>query len=80
MSAAEILERIRGLPPEEQRDLVDLIMEEFGDASESIGSELTPEQLAELERRAEQALAHPERGRPFDDVFREIEDRFRSAK
>ena len=80
MSAAEILERIRGLPPEEQRDLVELIVQEFSDRGETSHTDLSPEQVAELDRRAEEALAHPERCRPFDEVFREIEGRFRAAK
>jgi len=80
MSAAEILERIRNLPREEQRDLVEQIVQEFSNMHEVSEPTLSPEQIAELDRRAEQALAHPERCRPFDDVFREIEGRFRDGR
>jgi len=74
MSALEILEQIRRLPPPERFEVVERIQEEFGDADD----ELTPEQVAELDRRAERALAHPERCRPLDDVVAELEMRFRA--
>jgi hypothetical protein len=41
---------------------------------------LSPEQIAELDRRAERALAHPERCRPLDDVVADIEKRFRVSR
>jgi len=50
MSAVEIPEQIRRLPPE---------------------------QVTELERRAAEARAHPENGRPMEDVFADIEKPYR---
>ena len=42
--------------------------------------ELSPEQIAELDRRAEEALKHPERCRPLEDVVGDIERKFRATK
>jgi putative addiction module component (TIGR02574 family) len=38
--------------------------------------ELTSEQIEELDRRAEDALKNPGRGKPIKEVFAEIEKRF----
>lgn len=74
MSAAQVLEQIEKLPLEEQRDVFEQLRERFDDFND----ELTPEQIAELDRRAERALAHPERCRPLDEVVADIEQRFRA--
>lgn len=74
MSATEILVQIRQLPPQEQREVFERLREEFDNV------ELTPEQIAELDRRAEEALQHPERCRPLEDVVADIESRFRAAQ
>jgi putative addiction module component (TIGR02574 family) len=71
MSAAQVLEQIDKLPLEEQREVFEQLRDRFDD-------ELTPEQIAELERRAAEARAHPERCRPMEDVFADIEKRFKS--
>lgn len=75
MSAAQaqVLEQLDQLPFEEQREVLDHLREKFDDA-------LTAEQIAELDRRAERALAHPERCRPLDDVVADIEKRFRATR
>ena len=73
MSATEVLEQVDKLPFEEQREVFEQLRERFDD-------ELTPEQVAELDRRAERALAHPERCRPLDDVVADIEKRFRATR
>ena len=64
MSAAEILEQIRRLPPAEQHELAEKILIEFWE----VDDELTPEQVAELERRAEAALKNPGRGTPWEQL------------
>jgi hypothetical protein len=76
MSATEILEELRRMPEPQRRELVETIELEFGDTD----SELTAEQIAELDRRAERALAHPELCRPLDDVVADIEKRFRATR
>ena len=67
------MEQVNRLPFEEQREVFEQLREKFDD-------ELTPEQIAELDRRAERALAHPERCRPLDDVVADIEKRFRNRR
>jgi len=74
MSATEILAQIRQLPLQEQREVFERLRDEFDD------EELTPEQIAELDRRAEEALKHPERCRPLEDVVADIERRFRATQ
>jgi hypothetical protein len=73
MSATQVLEQLEKLPFEEQREVFKQLREKFDD-------ELTPEQIAELDRRAERALAHPERCRPLEDVVADIEKRFRAKR
>jgi hypothetical protein len=76
MSRAEILEELRRMPEPERRELVETIEMEFG----AFDDKLTPAQIAELDRRAERALAHPESCRPLDEVVADIENRFRAKQ
>ncbi len=62
MSAAEILEQIEQLPPAEQQIVAEKVLEIYGDF------ELTAEQAAELDRRAEDALKNPGRGIPWEQL------------
>ncbi len=75
MSAAQIqvLEQLDRLPFEEQREVFEQLRDKFDDR-------LTPEQTAELDRRAERALAHPERCRPLDEVVADLEKQFRAGR
>jgi putative addiction module component (TIGR02574 family) len=73
MSATRVLEQIHKLPFEEQYKVFESLRDEFD-------PELTPEQAAELERRAEDALNNPGRGKPVEQVFAEIEERLRAKK
>jgi len=76
MSAAEILEELRRMPEAERRELVETIELEFGD----INNELAPEQVKELELRAEELRQHPERGIPWEMVQAELEERLKFRK
>jgi len=64
MSATEVVEQFRKLSVEEQRKAFGQICE----VVDEFDSELTPEQIAELDRRAEDALKHPGRGTPWEQV------------
>ncbi len=76
MSAAQVLEQIEQLPVDEQRE----VFEQLRDRFDEFDNELTPEQIAELDRRAERALAHPERCRPLEEVVADIEKRYRAKQ
>ena len=67
MSAAEVVEQFRKLPTEEQREVFERIRDVFHDFDD----DLTLEQIAELERRAEDALKHPGRGTPWEQLREE---------
>jgi len=72
MSATEILDQIRRLPPQEQREVFERIRDEFSD----LDDELTPEQAAELERRAEEFRKNPNDGIPWEQVRDAARKRF----
>jgi putative addiction module component (TIGR02574 family) len=72
MSKMEILEELRRMPKAERRELVETIDLEFGDFND----ELTPEQAAELERRAEEFRKNPQAGIPWEQVRDNARKRF----
>ena len=72
MSATEILEEMRRMPETERRELVETIEMEFCDFDD----ELTPEQIAELERRAEEFRKNPQSGIPWEQVQENARKRF----
>jgi putative addiction module component (TIGR02574 family) len=80
MSAAELLEKAKALPIEEQAELLNQLEENLAEEGYSLDSDLTPEQVAELDRQAERALSNPEQCRPLEDVISEIEERPRTSK
>ena len=69
MSATQVLEQIRKLSFEEQYEVFEQLRNDFD-------PELTPEQVAELERRAADARAHPERGIPWETLRAEMFARY----
>jgi putative addiction module component (TIGR02574 family) len=73
MSATEILEQIRNLPEAEQHELVENIKEEFAEFDD----ELTPEQIAEFERRGEELRRNPQSGIPWEQVRAELKERIK---
>jgi len=76
MSASEVVEQFRKLPAVEQREAFEKIREVIHDFDD----ELTPQQIAELDRRAEDALKNPGRGKPAEQVFAEIEEELRAKR
>ena len=71
MSATQVLEQIHKLPFEEQREVFEQLRDEFDD-------ELTPEQIAEFERRGEQLRRNPAGGIPWEQVRAELKERIKS--
>jgi putative addiction module component (TIGR02574 family) len=74
MSVTEVLEKARALAPEQRRELAEILLTELDE-----GDELSPELRAELDRRAEEALAHPETCRPWEEVRADLHARLKSA-
>ncbi|MEW6302437.1 MAG: addiction module protein [Verrucomicrobiota bacterium] len=72
MSKFEILEELRRMPEAERRETVEAIESEFGDFDDT----LTSEQIAELERRAEEFRKNPQSGIPWEQVREEARNRF----
>jgi len=72
MSASEILEQIRRLPPEEQYDIAEKVWAGLGEAE----AELTSEQASELDRRLADFEQDPRAGIPLEQVKSEMRKRF----
>jgi putative addiction module component (TIGR02574 family) len=73
VSATEILEALRRMPPAQRRELVDQIEVEFA-------GELTAEQVVKLERRAEELRKNPKSGIPWEQVRAEARQRLKSRR
>ena len=76
MSATQILEELRRMPEAERRELVESIDLEFGDFND----ELTPEQKAELDRRAKELRQNPKAGIPWEQVRAEARQRLKARR
>jgi len=73
MSANQVLEQIHKLPFEEQYQVFERLRDEFD-------PELTPEQIAELERRADELRKNPETGIPWEQVRAEARQRLKARR
>ena len=76
MRRTEILEELRRMPEAERRELVETIELEFGD----LDDKLTPEQIAELERRADELRKNPKAGIPWEQVRAEARHRLKARR
>jgi len=72
MSKTEILEELRRMPEADRRELVETIDLEFGDFDD----ELTLEQKAELDRRADEFRKNPHDGILFEQAREAAHKRF----
>jgi putative addiction module component (TIGR02574 family) len=72
MSATEVLQQFRALPPEERRAVAEQIWDET-EAGELVE---TPEMMAELERRAEEAHRNPQDSIPWEQVRAELREKY----
>lgn len=70
MSAAQILEQIEQLSPEEQQVVAEKVLEKYRDF------ELTAEQAAELDRRLADFEKNPNDGVPWEQVEAKLNKRF----
>jgi len=59
---------------------VNQLQENLVEEGYDLDLDLSPEQAAELDRRAERALSNPEQCRPLEDVLSEIEKRSRAGE
>ena len=74
----ELLEQVRQLPARERIEFVEEILEDISDeeASAEADPNLSPEEIAELDRRMAIHLANPESAAPWSEVQRRVEERF----
>jgi len=78
MSRAELEQKLLELPTEERRQFVDWVYEhedELLDSTTSEEDDLSPEQMAELERRMKEIDEHPERLVPWEGTVDRLRQR-----
>jgi len=76
MRATEFIEKMRPMPADEKRALVEQIWEEFGAELGWVDPDLTAEQGAELDRRLAEFEKDPQSGIPLEQVQAEMKQRF----
>jgi putative addiction module component (TIGR02574 family) len=74
MTVTEVIEQIRPLPPKDKQQILETLWNEFDDELEPYDPDLTPEQLAELDRRAGELVKNPESGIPLEQVIAELDE------
>jgi putative addiction module component (TIGR02574 family) len=72
MSATEILAKARELPLEERREIAEALLDDL----ESQEEDLTPEQIAELDRRLAAFEKNPREGMTLEQIKAEMRQRF----
>ena len=65
------MEQVEKLPFEEQREVFEHLREKFDD-------ELTPEQIAEFDRRGDELRRNPASGIPWEQVRAELKERIKT--
>ncbi len=73
MSAQEILDQFRRLPFEEQYDVARQIAGE-------LETDLPPDRIAELEKRADRLRRNPKAGVPWEQVRAELKERLEKRR
>ncbi len=74
MSRAELFEQAKNLPLHERIELVNQLWNSIAD--EEGETDLTPEQLNEVERRATEIREHPDLGVPWKEAKARLKIRF----
>ena len=76
MSATDLIEQMRPMPTEEKRAFVEKVWEEYGEELGWIEPDLTPEQIAKLDRRLADFEKNPRDGIPFEQIQAEMKAKY----